>query len=199
MFSVLGGSYILPFLPMAPIQILLNNLLYDISQTSIPTDRVDPESVAKPLNWDISFVRRFMIFIGPISSIFDYATFFLMLYIFKCRLFSAAGTTALQKVHYESLFHSAWFVESLLTQTMIVWVLRTNRIPFLQSRPSTGLMLTTLCVMGVAIALPYSPFAHAIGLVPLPPIFWAWMAAFCSIYFILTHYVKTWFNRRFGV
>jgi Mg2+-importing ATPase len=122
-----------------------------------------------------------------------------MLYVFKCRLFSAAATTAVQKVHFESLFHSAWFVESLLTQTMIVWVLRTNKIPFLQSRPSTGLMLTTLTVMGVAIALPYSPFAHAIGLAPLPPIFWAWMAGFCSVYFMLTHFVKTWFNRRFGV
>jgi Mg2+-importing ATPase len=184
---------------MAPIQILVNNLLYDISQTSIPTDRVDHESIAKPLNWDISFVRRFMMFIGPISSIFDYATFFLMLYVFNCRFFTAAATTALQKVHYEQLFHTAWFVESLLTQTMIVWVLRTNKIPFLQSRPSTGLMLTTLAVMGMAIALPYSPLAPAIGLVRLPGIFWAWMAGFCSIYFILTHFVKVWFNRRFGV
>jgi Mg2+-importing ATPase len=199
MFSVLGGSYILPFLPMAPIQILLNNLLYDISQTSIPTDRVDHESVSKPLNWDISFVRRFMIFIGPISSIFDYATFFLMLYVFKCHLFSVPGQSDFHNPHLEKLFHSAWFVESLLTQTMIVWVLRTNKIPFLQSRPSTGLMLTTLCVMAVAIVLPYSPIGPALGLVPLPTLFWPWMIGFCSVYFMLTHFVKTWFNRRFGV
>jgi Mg2+-importing ATPase len=199
MFSVLGGSYILPFLPMAPIQILLNNLLYDISQTSIPTDRVDHESVSKPLNWDISFVRRFMIFIGPISSIFDYATFFLMLYVFKCHLFSVPGQSDFHNPHLEKLFHSAWFVESLLTQTMIVWVLRTNKIPFLQSRPSTGLMLTTLCVMAVAIVLPYSPIGPALGLVPLPTLFWPWMVGFCSVYFMLTHFVKTWFNRRFGV
>ena len=199
MFSMLGGSIFLQFLPMAPIQIILNNLLYDISQTSIPTDRVDPESVAKPLNWDISFVRRFMLFIGPISSIFDYATFFLMLYFFKCRFFSAVGTTAPQNAHFENLFHSGWFVESLLTQTMIVWVLRTNKIPFLQSRPSTGLMLTTLSVMMAAIVLPYSPFGPAVGLVPLPLIFWAWMAGFCAVYFMITHSVKTWFNRRFGV
>ena len=202
MFSMLGGSIFLKFLPMAPIQIILNNLLYDISQTSIPTDRVDPESIAKPLNWDISFVRRFMLFIGPISSIFDYATFFLMLYFFKCRFFSTVATTVAQRAqntHFENLFHSGWFVESLLTQTMIVWVLRTNKIPFLQSRPSTSLMLTTLCVMAAAIVLPYSPLGPAIGLVPLPSIFWAWMAGFCVIYFLMTHYVKTWFNRRFGV
>ena len=199
MFSVLGASYLLPFLPMAPIQVLLNNLLYDISQTSIPTDRVDPESVAKPLNWDIGFLRRFMAYLGPISSIFDYATFGLMYYFFQCRLFVAAGTSAAQKVYCESLFHSGWFVESLLTQTMIVWVLRTNKIPFLQSKPSTGLMLTTLLVMAAAVALPFSPLAPTLGLVPLPLLFWPWMVLFCLTYAVLAHKIKVWFNRRYGV
>ncbi len=120
MFSVVGGAYFLPFLPMAPIQILFNNLLYDISQIGIPTDHVDDEFIKTPQKWDIRFIRKFMVRIGPISSIFDYATFFLMLYFFNCILFSSAGTTPEMKIHYEQLFHTGWFVESLLSQTLIV-------------------------------------------------------------------------------
>lgn len=199
MFSVVGGSYFLPFLPMAPIQVLLNNLLYDISQTGIPTDSVDEEFVKKPQNWDISFIRRFMMYIGPISSIFDYATFILMLYFYHCSFFTDPHATAAVKIHLESLFHTGWFVESIFTQTMIVYIIRTNRVPFLQSSPSGGLLLTTLLMLSVAAFLPYSPFANYLGLTPLPLSFWAWLALFLVVYSTMTHSVKRWFYRRYGV
>jgi len=198
MFSVVGGSYFLPFLPMAPIQVLVNNLLYDISQVGIPTDSVDDEFIEKPHKWDIGFVRKFMLFIGPMSSIFDYATFFLMLYFFNCILFTDPGTGTAAKNHYEALFHTGWFVESLMTQTLIVHIIRTNRIPLFQSRASFFMSLMTLFVMTCAVVLPYSPFAGFLGLVPLPWIFWVWLAGFLVTYGIMTHFVKTWFFRRFG-
>ncbi len=196
MFSVVGGSYFLPFLPMAPIQVLTNNLLYDISQTGIPTDHVDEEFVRQPPKWDMTYIRKFMMCIGPISSIFDYATFFLMLYFFKCILFSDTHTNALLKIDYENLFHTGWFVESLLTQTLIVHIIRTNKIPFFQSRPSMTMALCTLGIMVTAILLPYSPIAPTLGLVPLPALYWVWIAGFLLIYGTLTHFVKTWFHRR---
>lgn len=199
MFSVVGGSYFLPFLPMAPIQVLLNNLLYDISQVGIPTDHVDEEMISKPQNWDISFIRRFMIYIGPISSLFDYATFFLMLYFFKCILFSQPSTSPEIKSHLESLFHTGWFIESIFTQTLIVHIIRTNRIPFLQSRPSAGLLFSTLGILAVGAYLPYSPLATYLGLTPLPLVYWGWIAGFMACYAFLTNLVKQWFNRRFGV
>jgi Mg2+-importing ATPase len=196
MFSVVGGSYFLPFLPMAPIQILINNLLYDFSQTGIPTDSVDEEFVKKPHKWNISFIQKFMIFIGPISSIFDYATFFLMLYFFNCILFKSPDTSPAMKDYYEKLFHTGWFVESLLTQTLIVHIIRTNKIPFFQSRASVIMTMSTLIVMAVAVILPYSPIASYIGLVPLPVIYWAWIVGFLILYSILTHLMKTFFNRK---
>lgn len=198
MFSVVGGSYFLPFLPMTPIQILTNNLLYDVSQIGIPSDEVDNEFVERPRSWDISFIKKFMIFIGPISSFFDYATFILMLYFFNCILFSSPGTSPESKAYYEKLFHTGWFVESLLTQTLIVHIIRTNKIPFFQSRPSHFMLFTTLSVMAVAIFLPYSPLADILGLVPLPAVYWLWIAGFLITYSIITHLVKTWFNKRYG-
>jgi Mg2+-importing ATPase len=198
MFSVVGGSYFLPFLPMTPIQVLTNNLLYDISQTGIPTDRVDPEFLQKPRRWDIGFLKRFMLVIGPMSSIFDYATFFLMLYFFKCALFGKPETTPAMNVYYERLFHTGWFVESLLTQTLIVHIIRTNKIPFFQSRASGTMTLATLSVMAIAAVLPYSPLAPLLGLVPLPPIYWVWIAGFLLAYSVLTHTVKRLFNAKFG-
>ncbi len=198
MFSVVGGSYFLPFLPMAPIQVLTNNLLYDISQTGIPTDNVDPEFLRRPRRWDVGFIKKFMIFIGPMSSIFDYATFFLMLYFFKCALFGKPGIPAAMSAHYEQLFHTGWFVESLLTQTLIVHIIRTNKIPFIQSRASGVMTLTTLSIMAAAVILPYSPVAPFLGFVPLPPIYWAWIAGFLLAYAVLTHGVKRWFNAKFG-
>jgi Mg2+-importing ATPase len=198
MFSVVGGSYFLPFLPMTPIQVLTNNLLYDISQTGIPTDNVDPEFLSRPRRWDVGFIKKFMIFIGPMSSIFDYATFFLMLYVFKCALFGKPGTSAEMSAHYERLFHTGWFVESLLTQTLIVHIIRTNKIPVFQSRASGVMTLTTLSIMAAAVVLPYSPLAPLLGFVPLPPIYWAWIAGFLLAYAALTHGVKRWFNAKFG-
>ena len=134
MFSVLGASIFLPFVPMLPIQVLTNNLLYDFSQTAIPTDEVDAEWLKKPRKWAIGELRRFILFIGPISSIFDYATFFIMLYIFKCW-------------NNPTLFHTGWFVESLFTQTLIIHVIRTNKIPFIQSRASNALIFTSLVIV----------------------------------------------------
>jgi Mg2+-importing ATPase len=199
MFSVVGGSYFLPFLPMAPIQVLTNNMLYDISQIGIPSDRVDPEFTTVPRKWNIGNIRRFMYFIGPMSSIFDYATFFLMLYFFGCIAFTSHSTSPELKAHYEALFHTGWFVESILTQTLIVHVIRTRKIPFIQSRASPVMFFFTFLVMAMGAALPYSPLAGILGLVPLPAIYWAWIAGFLVLYCGLTHVVKTWFFRKFGV
>ena len=168
MFSVVGGAYFLPFLPMTPIQVLVNNLLYDFSQVGIPLDNVDAEYLDKPRRWNIRSIRNFMVFIGPISSIFDYATFFLMLYFFGCAAFSANGTSAADKTHWESLFHTGWFVESLLTQTLIVHIIRTQRIPFLQSQASKPMMFATLVIMAIGVWLPFSPLARFLGFTPLP-------------------------------
>ncbi len=198
MFSVVGASYFLPFLPMQPVQILLNNLLYDFSQTGIPTDSVDAELVAKPRKWNISNIRRFMMFIGPISSIFDYATFGLMLFFFHCRDFTRAGISAVDKAGLEKLFQTGWFVESLLTQTLIVHIIRTKRIPFFGSRASLPMTLTTLAIMAVAVWLPYSPFAASLGFVPLPPVYWLWISCFLLVYSVLTHTIKVWFHKRYG-
>jgi P-type Mg2+ transporter len=198
MFSVVGASYLLPFLPMQPIQVLTNNLLYDVSQTGIPMDRVDDELIAKPLRWNIGNVKRFMMFIGPVSSIFDYATFALMWFFFNCSAFVDAATTPQNQTALAKLFQTGWFVESLLTQTLIVHIIRTRRIPFIGSRASLHLTLTTLFIMAVGVWLPYSPFAGSLGMVPLPPIYWAWIAAFLVLYALLTHTVKTWFFKRYG-
>jgi len=146
MFSVLGASIFVPFLPMAPMQILTNNLLYDFSQVPIPTDHVDPEQIAKPRPWSMNEITRFILFIGPCSSVFDYTTYLMMLYVFNCW----------NPVH-EWLFQTGWFVESLLTQTIIIHIIRTNRIPFLQSRASLPVVVTTIAIMIIGIALPFSP------------------------------------------
>jgi Mg2+-importing ATPase len=199
MFSVVGGSYFLPFLPMAPIQVLLNNLLYDASQVGIPADHVDEEYLTTPRKWNIANIRRFMVFIGPMSSIFDYATFFLMLYFFNCILYSHAGTAPEMKTYYEKLFHTGWFVESILTQTLIVHIIRTNRIPFIQSIASPFLLFTTVLVMILGAALPYLPFGSYFGFVPLPAVFWVWIGGFLLCYSALTHLVKVWFFRKYGI
>jgi len=198
MFSVVGGSYFLPFLPMAPIQVLLNNLLYDASQVGIPADNVDEEYLKTPRKWNIENIRRFMIWIGPMSSIFDYATFFLMLYFFNCHLFAQEGTSAADKEYYEKLFHTGWFVESILTQTLIVHIIRTNRIPFIQSMASPFMLFTTALVMIAGAALPYLPLGAYFELVPLPLSYWWWILGFLLCYAVLTHNVKRWFIGKFG-
>jgi Mg2+-importing ATPase len=185
MFSVLGASAFLPFLPMAPIQVLTNNLLYDFSQVPIPTDAVDEELVAAPRPWNIGEITRFILFIGPISSIFDYSTFFVMLWVFNCWDPSRA-----------SVFQTGWFVESLMTQTLIIHVIRTNKIPFIQSRASWPLTVTTLCIMAFGMWLPYSPVASSLGLAHLPRLYWPILMLTLLSYVILTQTIKVWLLRK---
>ena len=185
MFSVLGASAFLPFLPMTPIQILSNNMLYDFSQVPIPTDSVDGNLVALPMPWKINEIKRFILCIGPISSIFDYTTFFVMLYVFKCWNPSRA-----------SLFQTGWFVESIMTQTLIIHIIRTNKIPFLQSRASWPLIATTLAIIGIGAWLPYSPLASSLGLVHLPKMYWPILLGTLFAYSCLTQGVKTLLLRR---
>jgi Mg2+-importing ATPase len=153
MFSVLGASIFLPFLPMLPIQVLTNNLLYDFSQTAIPTDEVDADWLNKPRKWAIGELRRFILYIGPISSIFDYATYFIMLFVY--------GAWAHPDLAHQALFHTGWFVESLFTQTLIIHVIRTKKIPFIQSRASKSLIFASLAIVAVGAYLPYSPWRMA--------------------------------------
>ncbi|HWX84408.1 MAG TPA: magnesium-translocating P-type ATPase [Xanthobacteraceae bacterium] len=186
MFSVLGASVFLPFLPMTAIQVLTNNLLYDFSQTTIPTDNVDAEYLAVPRRWDIGNIAKFVLFIGPISSIFDYVTYFTMLYGF------AAWNNA-------ALFQTGWFVESLLTQTLIIHIIRTAKIPFLESRASTALITTTIIIAAIGMALPFTSLGGFLGFVPLPQAYWLALSLILMSYVVLTHVVKTWFIRRFGL
>ncbi|MGA7723476.1 MAG: magnesium-translocating P-type ATPase [Ignavibacteriaceae bacterium] len=199
MFSVIGASILLPFLPMKPIQILLNNLLYDFSQTGIPTDNVDQELVENPLKWNISNIKRFMLFIGPISSIFDYATFALMWFVFKSSEFLNPLITVGDRTYRQDIFQTGWFVESLLTQTLIVHIIRTRKVPFFGSMASMPMTLTTLFIMAIGAWLPYSPFATTFGFVPLPAQYWLWIAGFLISYSVLTHFIKTWFFKKYGV
>jgi P-type Mg2+ transporter len=186
MFSVIGASLFLPFLPMAPIQVLTNNLLYDFSQTTIPTDNVDEDYVASPRRWDINKIFKFMVFIGPISSIFDYATFAMMLFVFDCW-------------NNPSLFQTGWFVESLLTQTLIIHIIRTAKIPFIESRASAALITTTIIICCVGIALPFTWLGTNLGFTPLPWLYWPLVATMLLTYAMLTHFVKAWFVRRWGM
>ncbi|MES1261473.1 MAG: magnesium-translocating P-type ATPase, partial [Acidobacteriota bacterium] len=185
MFSVLGASAFLPFIPMAPIQVLTNNLLYDFSQVPIPADAVDEEQVARPRPWNIDEIRRFILFIGPVSSIFDYTTFFVMLWVFHCWDPSRA-----------SVFQTGWFVESLMTQTLIIHIIRTNRIPFLQSRATWPLTITTLSIMAFGAWLPSSPLAPALGLTRLPGMYWPILLLTLFGYAVLTQTIKVWLLRK---
>ena len=188
MFSVLGASAWLPFLPMAPIQVLSNNLLYDISQTAIPTDTVDEEELLKPRKWEINHIAGFMMMVGPISSIFDYATYALMYWGFGAQTPAQAA-----------LFHTGWFVESLLSQTLIIHIIRTGKVPFLESRASLPLLFTTVSICAVGVWLPYSPLADFLGLVALPWHYWPWVTGFLLCYLTLTHSVMGWVRRRFSL
>jgi Mg2+-importing ATPase len=186
MFSVLGASIILPFLPMAPIQVLTNNLLYDLSQTTIPTDNVDPEYLSMPRRWDLGNIVKFMLLIGPISSIFDYVTYFTMLHVFHA--WNNPG-----------LFQTGWFVESLLTQTLIIHIIRTAKLPFIESRASPALVATSLIIATAGIALPFTSLGNLLGFTPLPWAYWPTLALILLGYATLTHLMKTWFVRRFGL
>ncbi len=187
MFSVLGASIFLPFLPMLPVQILIQNLLYDISQVAIPFDKVDDDYLRKPRKWEAIELKRFMLFIGPVSSIFDYATFALMWFIF------AANTMAEQ-----SLFHTGWFVSGLLTQTLIVHMIRTEKMPFIGSRASNALLITTILAMAAGVVLPYTSVGAAAGMVPLPLTYFGYLAAILFGYCLSVTIMKRWYIRRFG-
>jgi P-type Mg2+ transporter len=206
MFSVIGASWWLPYVPMAPIQVLTNNLLYDFSQVPIPTDNVGPQQVAKPRPWQMGEIARFIIFIGPISSIFDYTTYALMWFGFKCNQLNLApppelaarfaGAAGPDKSYAAALFHSGWFVESLMTQTLIIHVIRTNLLPFVQSRSSWQLSMTTVLIMAIGAYLPYSPLAAPLGFVPLPALFWPVLLLTLLCYVGLTQLIKTWLIRK---
>ncbi|WP_028546823.1 magnesium-translocating P-type ATPase [Paenibacillus taiwanensis] len=186
-FSVLGASAFLPFMPMLPIHLLIQNLFYDISQLSIPWDNMDKEFLSKPRKWDAKSIGRFMLCIGPISSIFDYTTFFVMYYVF------AANTIGEQ-----SLFQSGWFIEGLLSQTLIVHMIRTQKIPFFQSRASWPVLLLTGLIMVAGICIPFTLLGEEIGLQPLPLSYFPWLIGILLGYCLLTQLVKRWYIRKFN-
>jgi len=183
MFSMTGGSLFLPFLPMLPIQILLNNFLYDMSQLTIPTDEVDNEYLERPRPWKISAIRNFMVLIGPISSVFDFIMFGVMLFVFSS---SAA------------LFHTGWFIESLCTQTLVIYVIRTHKIPFLESMPSIPLIISSLTISAIAVCLPFTPLADDFGFVVPPALYFFLLLIIIASYLLLTQAAKSWLVRRFG-
>jgi Mg2+-importing ATPase len=174
MFSMAGASLFLPFLPMLPTQILLNNFLYDLSQVTIPSDNVDPAYIRKPQHWDISVIRNFMVVIGPISSLYDFLTFFILISVFHAT---------------KAQFHSGWFVESLATQTLVIFVIRTPGAPW-SNRPSLPLAATTILIVLLGLILPNSPLAASLGFVPLPPLFFFFLAAATVTYLVLVQIVK---------
>ncbi len=186
MFSVLAASAFLPFLPMMPIHLIVQNLLYDISQTTIPFDRMDPDYLRKPRKWDASDLRRFMIAIGPISSVFDIITYLVMWYVFGCT-----------SPEHQTLFQSGWFVEGLLSQTLIVHMIRTRKIPFIQSCASWQVTGLTVLIMAVGIMIPFTPFGRHIGLQPLPLSYFPWLVAILFSYCVLTQTVKNWYIKKF--
>ena len=209
MFSVIGASAWLPYVPMAPIQVLTNNLLYDFSQVPIPTDNVGPQQTAKPRPWNIGEIAKFIGFIGPISSIFDYTTYAVMWFVFKCSQVSLApplelaarfaSAASADQTYAAALFHTGWFVESLMTQTLIIHVIRTNLLPFIQSRASWQLTMTTLVIMLLGAYLPYSPLAAALGFVPLPALYWPLLLLTLGCYVALTQLVKAWLLKRLWI
>jgi Mg2+-importing ATPase len=185
-FSVLTASAFIPFLPMAALQLLVQNLLYDLSQLALPWDNVDREFIQKPRKWDARGVARFMVFIGPISSIFDITTF--------CFLWYVLGANS--RAH-QSLFQSGWFIEGLLSQILIVHMLRTQKVPFLQSIASAPVLFVTAAAMVIGSIIPFTPFGASIGLQSLPGSYFLWLAITLITYCLLTQIVKTWYIRRF--
>ncbi|MEM3422774.1 MAG: magnesium-translocating P-type ATPase [Candidatus Bilamarchaeaceae archaeon] len=186
MFSVVGASILLPFLPMLPLQILTNNLLYDLSQTAIPTDNVDKEWLSKPKKWNLDKIKNFIVFIGPVSSIFDYITYGFMWFVI--------GANTIEKA---ALFHTGWFIESLITQSLIIHIIRTNRIPFIESMASPQLLFASVAISVIAIALVFSPLAPALGFVELPLTYWIVLPIIIASYFVLTQLVKMWYIKNF--
>jgi Mg2+-importing ATPase len=207
MFSMLGAAWLFKFQPIMPLQILTNNLLYDFSQVPIPTDNVSASMIAKPRPWQMGEIAKFMVLLGPISSIFDYTTFAIMYYFFKCTdavalsqvtpdMAAQLKEEAIDHTHAAQLFHTGWFVESIMTQTLIIHVIRTNLIPFVQSRSSWQLSMTTILIMLIGAILPYSPLAGPLGFVPLPWQFWPLLALTLLCYVGLTQVIKAWMVKK---
>ncbi|WXG41441.1 MAG: magnesium-translocating P-type ATPase [Candidatus Freyarchaeum deiterrae] len=184
MFSCAGASLFLPFLPMTPIQILLNNFLYDLSETTIPTDNVDAVYTEKPRRWNISFIRKFMLLIGPMSSIYDFLTFFIMLNVFAAS---------------QSLFQTGWFIESLCTQTLVIFVIRTTLTPFFKSKPSKLLTISSLAVVGFALIIPFTPLGALFGFAQPPLLFYIILAGLVGSYLLLVETIKKWFYKRYAL
>jgi Mg2+-importing ATPase len=180
--TLAGASLVLPFLPMLPLQILLNNFLYDISEIPTPLDRVDAEYLNRPRHWDMGFIRNFMMTVGPVSSLFDFLTFYVLLQVLHAD---------------EALFHTGWFIESLATQVLVIFIIRTRRNP-LQSGPNSWLTVTSLAVVTVAIVLPLTPVGMHLGFVPPPPAFFLILAGMVAVYLVAVEGVKRWFYRHFG-
>lgn len=187
MFSMIGASALLPFLPMLPLQILTQNLLYDISQSSIPWDTMDKDFLEKPKKWEADSIKKFMLYIGPLSSIFDYLTFAVMFFIFK------ANTP-----EHQSLFQTGWFVEGLLSQTLIVHIIRTKKIPFIQSWATAPVVALTSLIMLIGILIPFTPLAVYLKMQPLPMGYFPYLVVILTGYCILTQFVKQWFIKKFG-
>jgi Mg2+-importing ATPase len=179
MFSMAGAALLLPFLPMLPIQILLNNLLYDVSEIAIPFDRVDPEVTARPVKWDVTLIERFMLVFGPVSSIFDFLTFYALLYLF------GAG---------EALFQTGWFIESITTQVLVVFAIRTRRL-FFRSKPRAFLVVMALGTVAVAVVLPFLALGRWFGFVAPPPLFFVYLISATSAYLALVEITKRLFFR----
>ena len=187
MFSVLAASAFLPFLPMLPIHLLVQNLMYDISQTTIPFDSMDKEYLSKPRKWDASDLKRFMVFIGPISSIFDIACFLIMWFVFGC-----------VSPDHQAMFQSGWFIVGLLTQTLIVHMIRTRKIPFIQSRATWSVLIATAIIMILGIVIPFTKFGEYLGFVSLPGSYFLWLVGILLCYCGLTQLIKLWYIKRFG-
>ncbi len=183
MLSMTGASLFLPFLPMLPIQILLNNLLYDISQIAIPSDEVDKEYLAKSRPWNVDYIKKFMLFIGPVSSLFDFATFGVLWFIFHAR---------------QPLFNTGWFLESLCTQTLVIHIIRTDKIPFIESKPSQFLMFTSIYIATIGLVLPFIPLGKHFGFVQPPPGYFIALIIIVAAYLITVQHMKNWFLKKYG-
>ncbi|MEG1655164.1 MAG: magnesium-translocating P-type ATPase, partial [Hafnia sp.] len=186
-FSVLVASAFIPFLPMLAIQLLLQNLMYDISQLTLPWDKMDKEFLRKPRKWDAKNIGRFMLWIGPTSSIFDITTYAIMWFVF-----------AANSIEHQALFQSGWFIEGLLSQTLVVHMLRTQKIPFIQSTAALPVMLTTGIIMALGIYIPFSPLGAWVGLEPLPWQYFPWLVGTLFSYCVVTQLMKRFYIRRFG-
>jgi Mg2+-importing ATPase len=183
MLSMTGASLFLPFLPMLPIQILLNNLLYDISQIAIPSDDVDSEYLLKSRPWNVNYIKKFMITLGPVSSLFDFITFGVLLGIFHAT---------------PEMFHTGWFLESLCTQTLVIHIIRTGKIPFIESKPSQFLMFTSIYIVTIGLVIPFIPLGKYFGFVSPPSAYFVALLIIVSLYLVTVQIVKKWFIQKYG-